>query len=122
MDDEQRSQDDAHPTDAQAIDAAPIDTSDAVDALDSAQVANVADADGDADITLDDPFADAGPEAAVSESLRNALDQMRDESRRIADLGTGDEQVAAAEGFADAAATLDEQIGSTARAEDERGR
>ena len=45
MDDEQRSQDDAHPTDAQAIDAAPIDTSDAVDALDSAQVANVADAD-----------------------------------------------------------------------------
>ena len=47
---------------------------------------------------------------------------MRDESRRIADLGTGDEQVAAAEGFADAAATLDEQIGSTARAEDERGR
>lgn len=119
MDDEQRTPDDAQ---AVAEAAAPVDTGDAVDAIDAAHAAHVADGDTDVITALDDPFEDAGPEAAVSESLRKALDQMRDESRRIADLGTGDEQVAAAEGFADAAATLDEQIGSTARAEDERGR
>lgn len=66
--------------------------------------------------------SDAGPEHAVDESLRNALDQMRDESQRISELGTGDEQVEAAERFVDAAGKLDERIGSHARAEDERGR
>ena len=107
--------------DVPAHDAAPVDISDAVDALESAQTANVADAD-EFVVALDEGLGDVGPEAAVSESLRNALEQMRDESRRIADLGTGEEQVVAAEQFADAGATLDEQLGSSARAEDERGR
>lgn len=103
------------------IHAAPVDPGDGVDALESAVTSNIDETGADI-VSLDDSLGDAGPEAAVSESLRNALEQMRDESRRIADLGTGDEQVGSAERFADAAATLDEQIGSTARAEDEHGR
>jgi hypothetical protein len=78
----------------------------------------------DASHPFDDPadFSDSGPEDAVDASLRSALDQMRDESQRISELGTGDEQVAAAEQFVDAAGKLDERIGSHARAEDERSR
>lgn len=62
----------------------------------------------------------AQADAGVAEGLRTALGQMREEADRIAALDTGDEQVQAAERFAEAAGTLDEQIGSSARADDER--
>jgi len=69
---------------------------------------------------LDDvALEELAPEVAVAESLRNALNEMRSESDRIASLDTGDEQVQAAERFAEAAGSLDEQIGSSARADDD---
>lgn len=54
-----------------------------------------------------------------SEELRGALSEMRQEADRIATLETGDEQVEAAERFAEDAGRLDEQIGSAARAADD---
>ncbi|MCW2956511.1 MAG: hypothetical protein JWO69_1380 [Thermoleophilia bacterium] len=66
---------------------------------------------------LDD--GDHSPEAAVAESLRKALETMRDESSRIAALETGDEQVQAAEQFAEDAGKLDEALGSQARDDDD---
>lgn len=67
---------------------------------------------------LDDADAES-PEVGVAESLRNALGEMRTEADRIATLGTGQEQVEAAERFAEHAGRLDEQIGSSARAADD---
>lgn len=63
--------------------------------------------------------AEATPEGAVAESLRTALSEMRGEADRIAGLGTGQEQVEAAEQFAEDAGRLDEQVGSAARAADD---
>lgn len=58
----------------------------------------------------------------VAAELRDALVDMRSEADRIAALGTGTDQVEAAERFADDAGRLDEQVGSAARAADEHGR
>jgi hypothetical protein len=78
---------------------------------------------GDGDEPLGDldgeAVAETAPEGAVAESLRNALAEMREEADRIAGLETGDEQVQSAEQFAEAAGTLDEQIGSSARADND---
>ncbi|MCW2925864.1 MAG: hypothetical protein JWM98_3268 [Thermoleophilia bacterium] len=64
----------------------------------------------------------AAPEESVAEELRTALGSMREESDRIAGLETGQEQVEAAERFAEDAGRLDESIGSAARAaDDDRG-
>ena len=68
---------------------------------------------------LDEGDAGVSPEAEVAESLRTALGEMRGEADRIATLGTGEDQVAAAERFAEDAGKLDEQIGSAARAADD---
>ncbi len=62
--------------------------------------------------------ADVTPADAVADSLREALGSMREEADRIATLGTGDEQVAAAEQFAEDAGKLDEQVGAAARSAD----
>jgi hypothetical protein len=76
----------------------------------------------------DEPSGDEAQDAATSlpspadvetEQLRDALGSMRDEADRIATLGTGQEQVEAAEQFADGAGRLDEQIGAAARAADD---
>lgn len=76
----------------------------------------------DASIGDLDGATDVAPEAAVAQSLRNALGEMRGEADRIAELGTGQPQVEAAEQFADDAGRLDEQIGSAARAADDDDR
>lgn len=65
-----------------------------------------------------DDTADVTPVDAVTDSLREALGTMREEADRIATLGTGEEQVAAAEKFAEDAGTLDEQVGAAARDHD----
>lgn len=62
------------------------------------------------------------PELDVAEGLRAALGTMREESDRIAGLGTGEDQVVAAERFAEGAGTLDEQIGAAARNAEGDGR
>ncbi|MBC7461274.1 MAG: hypothetical protein H7287_07920 [Thermoleophilia bacterium] len=67
----------------------------------------------------DEALHEIAPEAAVAESLRAALGEMRGEADRIASLDTGEEQVQAAERFAEAAGSLDERIGSSARADDD---
>jgi hypothetical protein len=64
----------------------------------------------------DEPVGDAPDE------LRESLATMREEADRIAGLGTGQEQVEAAEQFAEDAGRLDEQIGSSARAADDERR
>ena len=75
---------------------------------------------GDAPIgELDDHTSDTTPEVGIAESLRNALGSMRSEADRIAVLGTGQEQVEAAEQFAEDAGRLDEQIGGAARSADD---
>lgn len=57
----------------------------------------------------------------ASDELRERLVEMRAEADRIASLETGDEQVEAAERFAEAAGRLDEQVGAAARdADDDR--
>lgn len=76
--------------------------------------------DGDADVELD-PASDATPEDAVATQLRDALGELRAEADRIAELGTGQEQVEAAERFAEDAGRLDEQVGAAARAADADG-
>ena len=63
-----------------------------------------------------------GADAGASDELRGALGEMRQEADRIAALETGDEQVEAAEQFAEDAGKLDEQIGSAARAADDDDR
>lgn len=68
---------------------------------------------------LDTGDAASAPEDEVAASLRTALGEMRGEADRIATLGTGQEQVEAAERFAEDAGRLDEQIGSSARAADD---
>lgn len=74
----------------------------------------------DADGELD-PTSDAAPEDAVASGLRDALGELRTEADRIAGLGTGQEQVEAAERFAEDAGRLDEQVGAAARAADADG-
>jgi hypothetical protein len=69
-------------------------------------------------ITDLDDAGDVTPADAVAESLREALGSMREEADRIATLGTGEEQVAASEQFAEDAGKLDEQVGAAARAAD----
>jgi hypothetical protein len=64
--------------------------------------------------TADEPVADE----PVADELRESLLQMREEADRIASLETGDEQVEAAEQFAEDAGKLDEQVGAAARAAD----
>ena len=67
-----------------------------------------------------DVRAEQGDDAAT-DALRESLVEMRAEADRIAGLGTGAEQVEAAEQFAEAAGTLDEQVGAAARdADDDR--
>lgn len=74
------------------------------------------------DVPVPDAQDTAGAEDDVAENLRGALGAMREEADRIAALGTGPEQVEAAERFAEDAGRLDEQVGSAARsADDERG-
>ena len=82
-------------------------------------VADVAEQKVEPLIELDAAGADVAPEVAVAESLRSALEAMREEADRIAALKTGDEQVTAAEQFAEGAGQLDEEIGSAARADDD---
>jgi len=65
--------------------------------------------------------ADATPADSVAESLNNALSAMREEADRIAALDTSDDQVTAAERFAEGAGQLDDEIGTAARGDDERG-
>ncbi|MCW2961020.1 MAG: hypothetical protein JWM90_1407 [Thermoleophilia bacterium] len=67
---------------------------------------------------LDAGDEEPSPELAVADSLRNALETMREESARIAALETGDEQVKSAEQFAEDAGALDAQLGSMARGDD----
>jgi hypothetical protein len=66
----------------------------------------------------DEPVEDvpADGDDAGNDALRESLSEMRGEADRIASLGTGQEQVEAAEAFAEDAGRLDEQIGSAARA------
>jgi hypothetical protein len=54
-------------------------------------------------------------DADAPDELRESLVQMRQEADRIATLGTGTEQVEAAERFAEDAGRLDEQVGAAAR-------
>lgn len=64
--------------------------------------------------------ADApGEQDDAAQELRSALGEMRAEADRIAELGTGPDQVEAAERFAEGAGRLDEQIGAAARAADD---
>lgn len=72
------------------------------------------------DVQLD-PASDATPEDAVAAQLRDALGELRTEADRIASLGTGQEQVEAAERFAEDASRLDEQVGAAAREADADG-
>lgn len=73
-------------------------------------------------ITDLDDSADVTPADAVADSLKEALVTMREEADRIATLGTGEEQVAASEQFAEDAGKLDEQVGAASRAaDDDRG-
>ena len=65
---------------------------------------------------------DTTPADAVADSLKEALVTMREEADRIATLGTGEEQVAASEKFAEDAGNLDEQVGAAARAADDDDR
>lgn len=81
------------------------------------EAASAPDALGDLDDALN-----VAPEVAIAQSLRNALGNMRQESDRISSLGTGEEQVEAAEKFAEQAGELDEQIASAARADDDERR
>lgn len=55
----------------------------------------------------------------TTDELREQLAQMREEADHIATLGTGDDQVEAAERFAEDAGKLDERIGAAAREADE---
>ncbi len=58
---------------------------------------------------------------AKSDALRERLGELREEADRIGGLGTGPEQVEAAERFAEDAGRLDEQLGAAARdADDDR--
>lgn len=66
----------------------------------------------------DEPQPPAADDAQTDE-LRESLTQMRSEADRIATLGSGQEQVEAAEQFAEGAGRLDEQIGAAARAADD---
>ncbi len=70
--------------------------------------------------TNDEPGEPGEPDErdVVTDELRESLGQMREEADRIAALGTGNEQVEAAERFAEDAGTLDEQVGAAARAAD----
>lgn len=70
----------------------------------------------------DEDIVGQGQDDDVAAELRDALVDMRSEADRIAALGTGAEQVEAAERFADDAGRLDEQVGSAARSADEHGR
>lgn len=70
----------------------------------------------------DEDVVSQGQDDGVAAELRDALVDMRSEADRIAALGTGAEQVEAAERFADDAGRLDEQVGSAARSADEHGR
>jgi len=72
------------------------------------------------DLDAIDGADDASPTDAVAAGLRDALGSMREEADRIATLDTGEEQVEAAERFAEQAGTLDEQVGAASRAADER--
>lgn len=68
-----------------------------------------------------DPGVGADGDDAETDELREQLARMREEADRIASLGTGDEQVDAAEKFAEDAGALDERIGAAARdADDDR--
>lgn len=64
-------------------------------------------------------FDEGGPESAVSESLRAALTSLRQEADALEGMPLDERKVAAAEKVADAAAELDEQIGSVARSDDD---
>lgn len=76
----------------------------------------------EAPVSSEDDARAATPEGAVSEELRDAFGSMREEADRIAALDTGQEQVEAAERFAEDAGRLDEGVGSAARAvDDDRG-
>ncbi|MCB0879136.1 MAG: hypothetical protein KDC46_09180 [Thermoleophilia bacterium] len=68
----------------------------------------------------DAPAADApSGEDETTDVLRERLVEMRAEADRIAELGTGAEQVEAAERFAEDAGALDEQVGAAARDTDD---
>ena len=88
-----------------------------------ANPAKVAEAEAAVEAVIEAREASEGTDGddAVADELREALQQMREEADRIAALGTGDEQVEAAERFAEAAGKLDEQVGAAARAADENG-
>jgi hypothetical protein len=73
----------------------------------------------DVDTVVELDAVGTSPEDAVAEQLRDALGQLRSEADRIATLGTGEQQVEAAEQFAEDAGRFDEQVGAAARAADE---
>lgn len=73
----------------------------------------------DVDMVVELDAVGTSPEVAVAEQLRDALGQLRSEADRISTLGTGEQQVEAAEQFAEDAGRFDEQVGAAARAADE---
>ena len=96
----------------EATDAAPAATDQvaAADAADASEVQSPA-----------RPTEQQSGEDETTDRLREQLGEMREEADRIGELGTGTEQVEAAERFAEAAGRLDEQIGAAARdADDDR--
>ena len=99
----------------------PVADANELDDLEDAPADAVADSEAEEPeaITDLDDVTDTTPADAVADSLKEALGSMREEADRIATLGTGEEQVIAAEQFAEDAGRLDEQVGAAARAADE---
>jgi hypothetical protein len=80
-----------------------------------------ADRDEDSLADLDDHSQDpldSHPDAAIAGSLQSALKSLRDDAEQLQRVPLEDGRVEAAERLADAAATLDEQIGAAARADE----
>lgn len=77
--------------------------------------------DGDIDPALDlATGVDAEPDALVAESLGAALKALREDADRIAGRSVDDSVIAEAEGLAERAAELDEEIGKAARRDEDR--
>ena len=73
----------------------------------------------DDDVAADDAALDVSPEAHIAESLQSALRELRHSADQLAQMKTNDLKVEEAERIAEAAAELDEQIGSIARKDDD---
>ena len=66
----------------------------------------------------DDVGLDVTPEIAVADSLNQALRQLRDDADRIEQMPLDGARIDAAEALAEAAAAIDEEIGSIARSDE----